>query len=166
VCAEQVYLYTETFVWTDEWRQALACASDEVGGYLLVVVEVAEGVVGHLRLFPPWYGAKGRHVGEVGLALVEPWREQGIGAALLAYALDWTRVAGFHKVIASVAATNQRALRLFARFGFVEEGRRARQLWLAGQYVDEVLLGWFVGEQASPSIRLERAGGFHVRSGL
>ncbi len=151
VCDEQVYLYSDTFVLTNAWRQSLACSVDESGGHLLVVAQVGQTVVGHLRLFSEWYGAKGRHVGEIGLALIEPWRERGIGSAMMDYAFEWAEHAGFQKLTASVIATNRRALNLFAKFGFVQEGCRAQQLNVSGKYVDEILLGRFLNEHQAVS---------------
>jgi RimJ/RimL family protein N-acetyltransferase len=147
VCAEQVYLYTDTFIMTDEWRQALNRPPDEEGGRLLIVAETNDEVVGHLRLFPEWYGPKGSHVGEVGLSIVHPWRERGIGTAMMVYATDWAKHARFRKLTASVIATNRRALDLFGKFDFSQEGCRVRQFNVLGQYVDETLLARFVGEK-------------------
>jgi RimJ/RimL family protein N-acetyltransferase len=147
VCAEQVYLYTDGFVLTDEWRHALAHPVDEDGGRLLVVAQVDDQVVGHLRLFSEWYGPKGRHVGEVGLSIVKPWRERGVGTAMMLYASAWAERAHFQKLTASVIATNRRALNLFARFDFIQEGCRVRQFNVVGQYVDEILLRRFVNRR-------------------
>ncbi|MBN1886376.1 MAG: GNAT family N-acetyltransferase [Thermoflexales bacterium] len=144
VCAEHVYLYTDTFMLTDGWRQSWTCSTDEKNGRLLIVAQVKEEIVGHLRVFPEWYGPKGRHVGDVGVSITKPWRERGIGTAMLAYAFEWAERARFQKLTASVIATNQRALNLFAKFDFAQEGRRARQFNILDKYVDEVLLGRFV----------------------
>ena len=144
VCAEKVYLYTDDFVLTDEWRDALINSVDEERGRLLLAAEVGEQVVGHLRLFSAWYGAKGRHVGEIGLAVIQPWREREIGKAMLEYALQWAVLAGFQKVTANVFANNKRALNLFSLYNFAPEGFRAKQLLVEGNYVDEILLGRFL----------------------
>ena len=109
-----------------------------------IVNEVNEEVIGHLRVFPPWYGQKGRHVGEIGLLIIKPWRERGIGTAMVSYALEWAKIANFQKLIASVFSTNHRALNLFFKFDFFEEGRRVRQLNINENYVDEILVGRFI----------------------
>ena len=147
VCAEQIYLHTNTFIVTEEWQQLLSNSVYEDEGRLLIVAQVDKEVVGHLRIFPQWYGSKGRHVGEVGLVIIEPWRERGIGTAMMAYALDWAKYAQFQKIVASVIGTNYRALNLFAKYGFIQEGRLVQQLNIAGRYVDDVLLGRFIGRQ-------------------
>jgi len=144
VCAEKVYLYTEDFVVTDEWRDALANSVDEEKGRLLIVAEVSGQVVSHVRLFSAWYGTKSRHVGEVGLVIVQPWRERGIGKAMLGYALQWAIFAEFQKVTAIVMSTNERALNLFSLYNFAQEGRRSKQLLVEGDYVDEILLSRFL----------------------
>ncbi|WLE97442.1 MAG: GNAT family protein [Candidatus Electrothrix communis] len=144
VCAEQIYLHTDTFVVTEKWRQMLLNSVNENKGQLLIVAQVEKRIVGHLRLFPPWYGPKGRHVGEVGMAIVKPWRERGIGIAMMDYALSWASLAQFQKVIASVISTNHRALTLFSNLGFIQEGRLVQQINVAGRYVDDVLLGRFI----------------------
>lgn len=45
------------------------------------------------------------------------------------------------KIGLGVLATNERAIRCYRSVGFLEEGRRREQMWSAGQYVDEVLMG-------------------------
>lgn len=46
-----------------------------------------------------------------------------------------------HRVSLSCYATNERGLRLYARVGFTVEGRRREQVFLDGQWVDEIVLG-------------------------
>lgn len=143
VCKEKVYLYTDTFILTHEWRKVLSNSVDEKGGDLLIVSQVEQEVVGHLRLFSEWYGQRGRHVGIIGLSLVEKYREKGIGTALLSYAIDWARHVQFEKLTAAIIATNIRALNLFKKFGFSEEGVRKKQFKINGTYYDELLLARF-----------------------
>ncbi len=144
VCAERVYLHTDDFVPTDEWRDVLVNPVDEGKGRLLIVAEVDGQVVGHLRLFSAWYGTKSRHVGDVGLSIIKSWRERGIGKAMLEYALRWAPIAKFEKLTATVFATNERAIRLFLSYNFTEEGHRSGQLVVERNYVDEILLGRFL----------------------
>jgi RimJ/RimL family protein N-acetyltransferase len=146
VCAERVYLHTDTFVETGEWRRLLQRPLEEEARRLLLVAEVDGRVVGHARLYPEWYGPKGWHVAEMGIALLCPYRERGIGTSMMAYLLEWATWVGFEKVVASVIATNRRALALFAEFDFAREGQRVRQLKIGAEYADEVLLGRFLDE--------------------
>lgn len=100
------------------------------GGGELVGMVAVEG--GRLR--------RVRHVGRLEIMVAQPWRGRGVGAALLEAALVSARLhPALEKVELAVYAHNARALTLYERFGFVQEGRRVRQQRLAdGTYADEV----------------------------
>ena len=70
----------------------------------------------------------------------------GTAAALLQALLDWARShSDVELVCLSVFASNERAIRLYKRFGFSEDGRRRRSYRLdAGSYEDEILMSLFV----------------------
>jgi len=144
ICDEQVFLYTDKFIMTPEWTELLKKSVDEEKGNLLIVAQVDDLVVGHLRMYPLWYGVKTRHVGEVGLAIIKEWRERSLGTSMLNYALEWASIAGFKKITASVIATNQRALKLFNKFHFKNEGLRVQQFIIHGTYTDEILMARFL----------------------
>ena len=57
---------------------------------------------------------------------------------LVAYAF---RTRNFRKVCLNTSGTNGRAIACYRACGFVEEGRLRQQLWVDGQYVDEVHMG-------------------------
>ena len=66
--------------------------------------------------------------GEIGMAVAREWRGRGVGAALLAEAIEWAREQGLHKLSLSVFPHNAAAIGLYRKFGFVEEGRRVKQI--------------------------------------
>jgi ribosomal protein S18 acetylase RimI-like enzyme len=68
----------------------------------------------------------GHGFGEVGMMVARDWRGAGVGSALMAAAIEWARERGLHKLSLSVFAHNAAGLALYRRFGFVEEGRRAK----------------------------------------
>jgi ribosomal protein S18 acetylase RimI-like enzyme len=74
------------------------------------------------------------------------WRGRGIGTALLQTLIAWAEEhPTIEKLGLAVSATNSPAIGLYRRFGFVEEGRRPRELRLGpNQYVDDVLMYRFV----------------------
>ena len=59
-------------------------------------------------------------------------------ALLCRYAFDGLNL---HRVHLSCYANNDRGLRLYARLGFVTEGRRREQVFVDGCYVDELVMG-------------------------
>jgi len=104
---------------------------------LLCVVDGEPAGIGGLYGID-WFA---RHA-ELGVSLAEgPWRGRGLGELahrmLAEYAFDDLNL---RRVLGSVHADNERVLGLCRKLGFVEEGRRREHRWVAGRYVDLVLL--------------------------
>jgi len=75
-------------------------------------------------------------------------RGRGVGSALLAEALRWAGEVGVRKVELSVYPDNDAARALYARFGFLEEGRLVRHSRSADGFADEIMMGRWIGEDA------------------
>lgn len=85
----------------------------------------------------------------LGMQIADGHRGQGIGAALVAAAIDWARGAGVHKVELEHWPWNHRARALYERFGFAEEGYRRRQYRRKdGSLWDSVVMGLVLDEDA------------------
>jgi putative acetyltransferase len=92
------------------------------------------GTIG-LRLAP--YG-----VADLGMALVDGYRGQGLGTRLLQAGIDWARDAGAHKMALQVWPHNDRAIALYEKVGFAEEGRlRSHYRRNNGELWDAVVMG-------------------------
>ena len=89
------------------------------------------------------------HVGTLSICIDADWRDVGIGSALVAAALDWSRERGLAKVALGVFPDNDRAIAVYEHAGFVREGLRLRQYRVpGGAYRDELLMAWFPDEGA------------------
>jgi ribosomal protein S18 acetylase RimI-like enzyme len=66
--------------------------------------------------------------GEIGMAVAREWRGRGVGSALMVAAIEWARQRGLHKLSLSVWPHNAAAIALYRKYGFVEEGRRVKQM--------------------------------------
>ena len=88
---------------------------------------------------------KSEHVRVLGMLVVDGYREVGVGTKLMEYALRWARAKkGVEKVTLGVFSENQRAFRLYEKFGFKVEGIRKRHYYIAGKPEDEVDMALFV----------------------
>ena len=146
IAAEEIYIMMEAVPSLQDERRWLS-AFDGVRNVLFVAV--AEGaVVGaadcHAGNFP-----KERHVGGIGIAIQDGWRGTGLGRRMMERILEWMRARGFEKAELAVFATNDRARRLYESLGFVEEGTRRGHVRIRGEYVDEVLMGLWLGPEGS-----------------
>ncbi|MCC7024785.1 MAG: GNAT family N-acetyltransferase [Thermomicrobiales bacterium] len=84
------------------------------------------------------------------------WGE-GLGADILETALEacfggW----GIHRIGVRVEAGNERALRLYRRFGFQEEGCLRQAAFLDGQHADILLLGLLAPEWTAREVEPDR----------
>jgi RimJ/RimL family protein N-acetyltransferase len=100
-----------------EWR----ASSFRLDGMLIAIG--ADAVVGYVHVERSFFG-----FGEIGMMVAREWRGRGVGSALVAEAIEWGRVDGLHKLTLSVFPHNEAAIGLYRKFGFVEEGRRVKQM--------------------------------------
>lgn len=140
VAAEQIYLGTEKV--TPRHRKVqLDHLKDRKS--LTLVAEVEGEIVGSLTLWKTGL-RKMRHIRELGMLIIDGYREMGIGGALMDYALKWAkRQKNVEKVVLGVFSTNKRAIRLYKKFGFIVEGIIKRQHILKGKYADEIRMAIF-----------------------
>ncbi len=105
------------------------------------LVAVADGeVVGSVHVDASRFG-----FGELGMAVLREWRGRGVGSALLASAIEWSRGQSLHKLSLGVFPHNVAGIALYRKFGFVEEGRRVRQIRRqSGELWDVVEMGLFL----------------------
>lgn len=86
------------------------------------------------------------HLGVLGIAIVEDWRGQGVGTALMESLLQWAAEnPAIEKVCLDVFATNQTAIGLYRKLGFVELGLKPRDVKRGpDDYVDVLSMYRFV----------------------
>lgn len=115
---------------------------NEAAHDLYLLATVGDSLAGSISLTQS-RNFKRRHMALLGMFLVPEWRGQGIGALMLETALNWARQdAMTEKMYLEVFGHNIRAIRLYKKFGFVEEGLQMRHAKTAdGEYYNEVLMG-------------------------
>jgi ribosomal protein S18 acetylase RimI-like enzyme len=104
--------------------------------HLLAVAEVDGSIVAELGV----YVAHGR--GDLGMEIMEGFREQGIGSAMMERAIEWARSRRLVKLSLEVWPHNARAIALYEKFGFEQEGYHPKQ-WMrrSGESWDTISMG-------------------------
>jgi RimJ/RimL family protein N-acetyltransferase len=137
-------------VTTNGWRDA----ADErrylraIRRYPNAAVYVAEDgdeIVGRLSIARDQHPAS-RHVADLGLMVAQSHRRRGIGTQLLDAAVQWARQAGVRKLELHVFPWNTGAIALYESFGFVKEGYRKAHYRRGDEYVDAVLMAYWLPE--------------------
>ncbi len=73
--------------------------------------------------------------------LKEYW-DLGIGRELVRTLIEWAKSTGvIRKVNLRVRPDNARALKLYKRFGFVEQGRISREYFNSSRFYDNLIMG-------------------------
>ena len=107
----------------------------------VLVAEAAGAVLGYVRIEPLPGPAAAQHVMIInGLAVAPSSQGQGLGRQLVDAALATARDRNARKVVLHVLSTNHRAIALYRRAGFEQEGCLVRQFQLDGHYVDDLIL--------------------------
>nr|WP_175428566.1 GNAT family N-acetyltransferase [Azospirillum argentinense] len=106
------------------------------------------------------------------------WNGRGVATALFAAAESWARRIGAHRLELTVAESNSRALSLYERLGFLDEGLMRDVLRVNGAWRSERLMGKIIGADGVPdwpapapgptveAPRQERIGRLEIRPAL
>ncbi len=132
VAEERDGIATEPPVDIDERAERFAGSADGS------IVAVAGGrIIGGIHVDASRHG-----YGEIGMMVDRDWRGRGVGTALLRAAIEWARGRGLHKLCLEVFPHNAAGAALYAKCGFVEEGRLVKQLRRAnGELWDTIAMG-------------------------
>jgi RimJ/RimL family protein N-acetyltransferase len=138
-------LQADEFNFTDEQERQWIQEHLDDPGKLAISAEISGTIVGFLS-FENGPHRRVRHRGTFGISVEKPWRGKGIGAALLQCLIEWGEASPLiEKIGLSVFANNENAIRLYKRFGFVEEGRRPKELKIGPDcYAEDILMYRFV----------------------
>ncbi len=120
------------------WRKRLAEAPP--GAHRLVAL-IDGRQVGNAGLDPAHSSQRRAHAAHLGIAVHDDFQGRGVGKALMQALLDladrWTP---FTRIELTVYADNARAIALYKRFDFEEEGLHKRYALRDGQYVDSLAM--------------------------
>jgi ribosomal protein S18 acetylase RimI-like enzyme len=111
----------------------------------LIVAEINEEVVG-LIVFRSKSTKRLSHTGTFTAMVKKEYRNQGIGKLLIKELLNWAEQNPLiEKVSLGVLSTNQRAIDLYKKMGFIQEGRKIKEVKFSQEvYVDDILMYRFV----------------------
>lgn len=112
-------------------------------GSQLVAIE-QDMVRGYIGFRPPTMLASNRHVLEINIAVHPFFHRVGIGTALMDAMKELAAARGIRKLSLRVLSCNHDALSFYRKCGFTEEGRLSDEFYIAGRYVDDVLMAHFL----------------------
>ncbi len=143
---QRLYSHPEVYRWTSQlpfpsvatWQKKFERMDSE--GYIGFVAEIDGQMVGELTLFTE-QRPRTRHSISFGIGVDPAFSGRGIGERLIRtgidYAFNWL---GVIRVELEVFHDNQRALRLYQRLGFEQEGVKRKACLREGEYHDIIVM--------------------------
>lgn len=99
-------------------------------------------MIGYIALKPVAPDLRHHRNADVGMALADAHQGKGYGREALNWIIDWGfRHANLHRVNISTISYNERAISLYKKLGFKEEGRRREYVLFDRKWYDLVDLG-------------------------
>ncbi|QTL52455.1 GNAT family N-acetyltransferase [Priestia aryabhattai] len=123
----------------EEYRKKIQMRQENGG--LTLIVEFNSQVVGFLSFQRPSY-MRLHHTGSFGICVKQEFSNKGVGTTLLSYLIEWSKEQkGLEKINLDVFSNNKRAIHLYKKLGFKEEGKQINQIRLKdGSYADIVFM--------------------------
>jgi RimJ/RimL family protein N-acetyltransferase len=91
------------------------------------------------------------HRGDIGISILGSWCNRGLGGLLMNELVAWGRAQAQIMVLSlCVYADNARAIKVYERAGFVQDGHRRWHIQRDGQLIDEITMSLWVGDGPEP----------------
>jgi RimJ/RimL family protein N-acetyltransferase len=107
---------------------------------LFLIATTARAIIGILSC----HGGKRRatrHAVTIGMSIRKNWCDRGIGTEMMQAAIAWAKGTGVvRRIELSVYADNSRAISLYRKFGFIEEGKQRSAILRDGILIDTLIM--------------------------
>ena len=84
---------------------------------------------------------KMKHYGTIGISVLKEYWGRGIATALLEKLISWSKEKGIKKINLDVFENNERAIKLYEKFGFKLEGCIEDGIFDGGKYINLLVYG-------------------------
>jgi RimJ/RimL family protein N-acetyltransferase len=106
---------------------------------LYIVAEVDGKVVANSEISMR-QGGYDKHVGGVGIAIRDGYRDLGIGTQMMKMLIEEARRIRLKVLTLSAFESNKRAIHVYEKVGFVQTGRIPHKFLREGEFADEVIM--------------------------
>jgi RimJ/RimL family protein N-acetyltransferase len=136
---EEAAKYWEAFPRTEhEFKQLIQKALKE-GREKIIVAELNGEPVGRVDIGPET--GRCRHAAELGIFVRRKHWEKGVGSALMREAIRLAKELGLRKLVLTTTEGNERAIRLYKKFGFEVEAHKNEYVYVNGSWRKEYIMG-------------------------
>ena len=130
----------ELTVTVEDERKTIANARQSSNS-IFIIAEV-EGEMAGLANFEGGSKPRDRHTGELGITVAKKYWGLGIGRELMIALIEWAEQNPvIRKMNLRVRADNNRAIELYRKLGFIDEGVITRDMIIDGEFYDCIFMG-------------------------
>lgn len=109
-----------------------------------LIAEIDGKIIGNLK-FSGGLKARTEHTGEFGISILQAYGGKGIGSKMLVALIAWSKGTQIiRKINLRVRSDNEKALHLYKKFGFVQEGVLRRDFLMDGVFYDSIAMGLLI----------------------
>jgi len=105
-----------------------------------ILLCILNGIFAGYAVIHGYKHSKVKHVAAVHLAVKEEYQQQGLGSALMKAVESWSKQRHISRLELTVMEHNDRALNLFKKLGFQQEGIRLNAIKLNDAFINEFSL--------------------------
>jgi len=106
----------------------------------IIVAEVESLLVGFITAIGGNV-TRNKHNAYIVIGILQDYCEKGIGTKLFQHLEEWAKVNGIHRLELTVMEHNKRAIHLYKKMGFQQEGIRKHSLKVNNEYINELYMG-------------------------
>ena len=122
-------------------EEAMLEENRNVKNKIMILALVENNVIGCLN-FAGGARARIQHTGEFAVSVLKDYWDQGICTAMVQELILWAKNSNvIRKLNLRVRSDNVRAVRVYEKFGFVQEGLITREFFMSGQFYDFICMG-------------------------
>ena len=127
----QMHTFFLPYPSTDKWEKHLVTMPDNVYAYIAVVDGEVVGSIG----FEVCVNPRRRHVASFGMGVKDSAAGQGVGSALMSTVIELAdKWLNLKRIELTVFVDNDRAIKLYKKFGFEVEGESPAFAFRNGEY--------------------------------
>ncbi|WP_035050905.1 GNAT family N-acetyltransferase [Carnobacterium pleistocenium] len=115
-----------------------------VGSQLVALAEDSQEIAGFLGFHSPTSLTAHQKGWLIDVGVHPSFQGKGVGTALLTAIKTLAANEGIHKLSLRVLSTNPAAIQLYQKNGFQLEGRLKDEFWIEGQFIDDLLMAYFL----------------------
>lgn len=86
------------------------------------------------------------HIGEFGVSVLKDFWGNGLASKLISAMIGWAGSQGITKINLKVKEDNSKAIALYKKLGFEEEGILRRDFLIKGKYFNSLMMGLMIDE--------------------